>query len=358
VGPSDGSPRLGDLTARASGHALSAVSILGAGWDFLLLGPGATLGVSAVYLALLALGLPGAAALLATVLSLGVLGPHYAATYRRAYSSMEIVRAHPIVTLVVPLVLIAGAAAALASPTGFGPFYFLAYVAWSGYHYSGQSLGIAMLYPLRQRARLDAREKRLLGLPLYTSWLVSLVGLMGAGAAARNPAYEIVRTTFAPVSLPRWALMLALLPLLGSFMGVALVERGRRLRGQPLPRAVYGVIFAQVIWFAWGMFYPFFNVVLVPVFHSVQYLALTGWHFTKGERARGLAAFGTYVAVVLVLGLVINPGLLAIFVPSGASSRAGVAAAAVISAVNLHHFLMDGRIWRTRERRIAQSFAG
>lgn len=333
-----------------------APPILGATWDFLLLGPGATLLVSALYAALLAIR-PGAATLLATGLSLFVLGPHYAATYRRAYSSLEILRAHPIVTLVVPVVLVAGAVLAVRSPRGFGPFYFLAYVAWSGYHYSGQSLGIAMLYPLRQKARLDAREKRLIALPLYVSWLVSLVGLMGAAASARNPAYEIVRDVFAPVRLPGWALGLALLPLVASFGGVAQVARERRRRGQPLPAAVYGVILAQVAWFAFGVFNPVFNVILVPVFHSLQYLALTGWHYTKGERRRGLWAFAGYFLSVLLLGLLINPGSLAIFVPKD-GAEAPLVAAAVISAINLHHFLMDGRIWRMRERRNVQAFTG
>ena len=354
AGPSDGARRPVD---GAAGMA-AAPPLLGTAWDFMLLGPGATLGVSAAYLGLLALGRPGAAALFATVLSLGLLGPHYAATYRRAYSSRDILRAHPIVTLVVPMVLVAGAAAAIASPSRFGPFYFLAYVAWSGYHYSGQSLGVAMLYPLRQKARLDAREKRLLGLPLYVSWLVSLVGLMRVGASARNPAYQIVRDTFTPRGVPLWGLALALALLVASFAGVAIVARARHRRGQALPRAVYGVLLAQVVWFGIGVFHPYFNIVLVPIFHSLQYLALTGWHYTRGERSRGLLAFGVYVGVVLVLGLVINPGLLAIFVPRGESAHAGVVAAAVISAVNLHHFLMDGRIWRMRERRVAQAFVG
>jgi hypothetical protein len=330
---------------------------LGGSWDFLFLGPGATLLVSAVYVALMLASQAGAAAVLASTLSLFVLGPHYAATYRRAYSSTDILRTHPVVTLVVPVVLIAAAALAVRSPRGFGPFYFLAYVAWSGYHYSGQSLGIAMLYPLRQRARLDPREKRLLGLPLYASWIVSLVGLMQVGSSARNPAYEIVRDTFAPVRLPSWALGLLLLPLAASLVGVAIVARERARRGLPLPRACYGVIAAQVIWFACGLFFPFFSVVLVPVFHSLQYLALTGWHHTRGERARGLLSFTAYVLVVLLLGVVINPGLLILFAPKSAPGAA-TAAAAVISAINLHHFLMDGRIWRMRERRVAQSFAG
>jgi hypothetical protein len=339
------------------GPLVAAPPVLGAAWDLLFLGPGATVLVSAAYVALMALHQTGAAAAFATTLSLFILGPHYAATYRRAYASAEILRAHPIVTLVAPVALVAAAALAIRSPHGFAPFYFLAYVAWSGYHYSGQSLGVAMLYPLRQRARLDVREKRLLGLPLYASWLVSLAGLMQAGVSARNPAYEIVRDTFAPTQLPAWALGLLLVPLLASFAGIAIVARGRRRRGLPLPRACFGVIATQVIWFGCGLFFPFFSVVLVPVFHSLQYLALTGWHHTRGERARGLGAFTAYVLVVLALGLVINPGLLILFVPGGSSAQTATAAAAVISAINLHHFLMDGRIWRMRERRVAQAFA-
>jgi hypothetical protein len=324
--------------------------------DFLLLGPGATLLVSGVFVALAAAGKPGWAATFGTWLTLLVLGPHYAATYRRAYSSADIVKAHPIVTLVVPVVLVAAAALAIRFPRGFGPFYFLAYVAWSGYHYSGQSLGVTMLYPLRQRARLEVREKRLLALPLYVSWIVSLLGLAQVGAAARNPAYEIVRDTFAPVAIPTWAVAALVLPLLVSFAGVAVVARGRRQRGLPLPLACYGVIAAQVIWFGGGLFFPFFSVGLVPIFHSLQYLALTGWHHTRGPTAKSLGSFAAYVVVVLLLGLVINPGLLILFVPSGAQAAAG--AAAVITAINLHHFLLDGRIWRMREPKVAKAFAG
>jgi hypothetical protein len=329
--------------------------VLSRGWDFLLLGPGATLLVSAVFVALSIAGRSGWATAFGTWLSLVVLGPHYAATYRRAYASADIVRTHPVVTLVAPVALIAAAALAVRSPHGFGPFYFLAYVAWSGYHYSGQSLGVTMLYPLRQRARLDVREKRLLALPLYVSWIVSLLGLAGVGAAARNPAYEIVRDTFAPGALPAWAVAALVLPLLASLTGVAVVARGRRLRGRPLPRACYGVIAAQLIWFGGGLFSPIFSIGLVPIFHSLQYLALTGWHHTRGEKTKSLGSFAAYVLVVLILGLVINPGLLLMFVPSGAQAATG--AAAVISAINLHHFLLDGRIWRMREAKVAKAFA-
>jgi hypothetical protein len=341
----------------SSGRVAVAPPLMGTRFDVFLLGPGATLAVSALFLALWAAGRPAVAAAVATTLSLLVLGPHYAATYRRAFFSLDVLRAHPVVTFVAPIFLVAGAALAVSSPR-FGPWYFLAYVAWSGYHYSGQSLGIAMLFPLRQRARLDAREKRLLALPLYASWIVSLIGLMRVGAGARNPAYAIVADVFLSARLPTGAFIALLVPLAASFAGPIIVARERRRRGVPLPAMSLAVLATQVVWFAIGVFHPFFNVVLVPVFHSLQYLALTGWHWTRGERGGRLGPFAAYVLSVLVLGLVVNPGLLAIFVPNDDTPRALTIGAAVISAINLHHFLMDGRIWRMRERRVAQAFGG
>jgi hypothetical protein len=326
-------------------------------WDLVLFGPGATLAVSALLLALWAAGRGGAASALGAALALVLLGPHYAATYRRAYASPEILRAHPLVTLAAPVVLAAAAWAAARWPTRAGAPLFTAYVIWSGYHYSGQSLGLAMLFPLRQGARLAPREKRLLALPLYVSWWLSLLGLLRLDGSARNPAYALVRAELGAVALPGWATALGVAALLASLVGVAVVARARSRRGVPLPAASYGAIGAQVIWFGAGLFFPFFNIVLVPIFHSLQYLSLTSWHHC---RARGAAArtFAIYAVSVAAVGLAINPGLLVLLAPVGTPpARALVVAAAAISAINLHHFLLDGRIWRLRERRVAESIA-
>ena len=325
-------------------------------WDLVLFGPGATLVVSALLLALWAAGRGGAATALGAALALALLGPHYAATYRRAYASRDIVGAHPLVTLAAPLLLAAAAWAAVRWPARAGAPLFTAYVVWSGYHYSGQSLGLAMLFPLRQGARLAPREKRLLALPLYVSWWLSLLGLLRQGGSARNPAYALVRAELGGVALPAWVTALGAAALLASFAGVAVVARARRRRGVPLPGASYGAIGAQVIWFGAGLFFPFFNIVLVPIFHSLQYLSLTSWHHCRARRAAAVRRFAIYAVTVAALGLAINPGLLLLFAPGGAPpARALVVAAAVISAINLHHFLLDGRIWRLRERRNVES---
>jgi hypothetical protein len=323
------------------------------GWaDFLLVGPGFTVVTSVALGALAATGHLEIATTIAFALTLMFVGPHYAATYRRAFTSRAILRAHPVVTLVVPVLLLAWAGAAIRWPHPIGIAFFATYVVWSGYHYSGQSLGLAMLYPLRQGARLTPPEKRLVAFPLYLSWIVSVVGLFRLEVAARNPAYALSRAAFATTTLPARVLVVGAGAMVTSLGSVAWLAVRRRRAGVPLPPAVWGVIVTQLMWFGVGLWNPFFNVILVPIFHGAQYLSITSWHQTRG---RGAPFFAIYAVTVLLLGLVINPGL-------SAAGRAWagdgpVVAAAVLSFLNLHHFLMDGRIWRLRERKVAESFA-
>ncbi len=320
--------------------------------DFFLLGPGLTLLVGGLLGVLATAGRGDIATSIAFALTLLFVGPHYAATYRRAFTSLEILRAHPVVTLLVPILLGAVAVAAVGWPRSVGVVFFAAYVIWSGYHYSGQSLGLAMLYPLRQGARLSLAEKRLVAIPLYASWILSLLGLSRLEVAVRNPAYQLTRDALFRFPLPAWVFVAAAAGVVASLSSVALLAYRRRRLGTPLPRAVWYVVLAQVTWFLFGLSNPFFNIVLVPIFHGAQYLSITSWHQTRGKSA-GL--FALYALTVVVLGLAINPGLTLFarwFLGEGP-----VVAAAVLSFINLHHFLMDGRIWRLRDRRVAASFA-
>ena len=204
--------------------------MLGPVTDALLLGPGATLLVSGLVLALAGAGATATVTLVTLALNLVFVGPHYAATWQRAYSSRDIIRDHPIVTLVVPPLLAAAAYLAVRYSGTFGLVYFGTYVLWSGYHYSGQSRGLLMLYPLRAGARFDVAEKRLFCLPLYVSWILSVLGLFRLSGSARNPAYEAVRQAWHGPPLPAWATVAGLAALAVSFAGVAVVAR--RCRGR------------------------------------------------------------------------------------------------------------------------------
>jgi hypothetical protein len=325
--------------------------------DAFFLGPGATLLVTAVLLTLRALG-PQAertAGALTVGLTWVFIGPHYAATYRRAYTSLAMVRAHPWVTLVAPPLLLGTAAIAVRYPYGFGLVYFGAYVVGTGYHYSGQSLGLALLYPLRQGAPLSPAEKRLIAAPLYVSWILTLLALFGELQPGRNAAFAFVRGVYQGPPVPSWVVLVGLTLLAATFVGVASVAVQRRRRGVPLPRAMYAVLSAQMLWFTFGIYHPFFNMMLVPVFHAIQYIAFTSWHASRGPtqaRWRHLAFF--FVPIAL-LGLAIFPGSFNFFTRGRPYLDMFFMTAAVATILNLHHFLLDGRIWRMREPAVVQT---
>src|SRR5262249_49242094 len=154
-----------------------------------------------------------------------------------------------------------------------------------GYHYSGQSLGLAMLYPLRQGARLDTVEKRLLAAPLYLSWILSLIGLLRLSGQARNPAYDLVRGAYAGPPLPGWVPPVGIAVLVAGRAGVVVAAGGGARGGVPPPCRTYAVLSAQMLWFSIGLYQPFLNIRLVPVFHSLQYLAFTSWHACRDQQA-------------------------------------------------------------------------
>ena len=177
--------------------------MLGAWPDFVLLGPGFTLAVTALLGALAAAGRLGVATTVAFALTLMFVGPHYAATYRRAFASRAILRAHPFVTMGAPALLFAAAAAAVRwpgtaglaffPPTSPGPAITTRASRWAWRCCTRCARGRASAPP----------EKRLVAFPLYLSWIVSLTGLFRVGAPARNPAYELTRAALARRRCPR-----------------------------------------------------------------------------------------------------------------------------------------------------------
>ena len=207
---------------------------------------------------------------------------------------------------------------------------------------------IAMLYPMRQGLASTSGARS----GFLSTRLGGVADRPGVNTSARNPAHEIVRDTFA---LRVFRLGSRSRSCRCSRASPAFaVARARAARGQRLPRAS-GVIVA-------GRLGRLGHLLPVLQHRSCRCSTLAVIASRAGTTRRANAA-GTDVLRRLrrdrlILGLVINPGLVAIFVPGGSSPRALAVAAAVISAINLHHFLLDGRIWRMREKRVAQAFAG
>src|SRR5579862_1102990 len=75
--------------------------------------------------------------------------PHFAATSYRLYHSRDNIRQYPLTALLIPWLVLAGVFASIAAPRTIAPYFVMIFLIWSPYHFSGQSVGISMIYARR-----------------------------------------------------------------------------------------------------------------------------------------------------------------------------------------------------------------
>jgi len=348
------------------------------GWLF---GPAADslLGCGGLYLVLFALMATGAFgittawhATFSPFLVLAVSVPHYGATLLRVYGTREDRHRYRLFALWGAVVVYGVYFLGLNVPT-VGSWMLTVYMTWSPWHYSGQNFGVAMTFLRRAGARVDGLPRRL----LYASYTLSfvVVALAIHGAYGRPADYAIPGRSFGAFSfhalgLPTWVTSYGVpLALIGTF-GCAAAAMWM-LRGQLTPRQWIPpvmILTLQSIWFTipFGLGHfgivtglPFIDLATrdllftyIALGHATQYLWITSYF---ARRSRGWTGYGTYWLKAIAFGQIalLVPTLLAVKTPlAGISYDSGVAAL-LITALNLHHFILDGAIWKLRSGKIA-----
>jgi cytochrome c-type biogenesis protein CcmH/NrfG len=122
-------------------------------------------------------------------------------------------------------------------------------------------------------------------------------------------------------------------------------------------------VFSQALWFAIPAFLLaqgiqiealVFSTILISVAHSVQYLWVTAYYARSAQPPASTKRFllkslvaGT--ALLTLPGLIMGPNVLG-KVPWDAGL-----ASTLFAVVNLHHFILDGAIWKLRDGRVARA---
>lgn len=289
-------------------------------------------------------------------LSFVVNYPHFAATFYRLYRSAESRAEYPLTTYVSPLVVLAASVAAARDPEGFGSWWVKLFLWWNGWHYAGQAMGVAMIYVRKAGMRTAAWHKWALASPGIAAWLLGMTWLE---SSARHSFYALPVVPFqwdADVVLAAWNLLYATLVL----AAVATLDLWRT-NGRPPPLAALLPVAAQVLWTTPGAgFRPFAE--FIPLCHGLQYLSITLAYHLKEEglesapaptRLGGLAAYWLKIAGLGALGFWLAPKLLERFL----GIREDLGQALCIVGINLHHFYIDGIIWKLRSRSVAARLA-
>jgi tetratricopeptide (TPR) repeat protein len=304
--------------------------------------------------------------------------PHYGATLLRVYEQPSERRAYVVFTVYLTALVWALYLAGLYH-AAIGSFLLTLYLTWSPWHYTGQNYGVALLFLRRRGVEVTPELKRWLWLSYVLSYFLTFLAIHGAlGGADYAPAdyagsiYQYVRIG---IPSPWWQAGFAVL---GAAYLVATVAAGRMLLRRARPRDLVPTALVTATQFLWFSLPPFarelgllrgvdpfepslaaFVFVWVAAGHAAQYLWVTTYY--AGARAR--SERWRYYAKCVFAGSAIwsLPAILyvawrgAVGVPWGGLASGEDAGVLLAAMVNIHHFMLDGAIWKLRDGRVARA---
>jgi len=318
---------------------------------------------------------PAWAATGAYMLSFVVNYPHFAATNFRLYQSFDRMMQFPKTSFLSPVVVIAGMAWALVDPS-FASWYCKVFLTWSSYHFCAQTKGIALLYARRLGIQIDSFSRWLIVIGAHAPWAF---GVLRTETFNNNPFYGIALPRGIPWFKAGQLTALAMpfewndgvmwcanrIFYAGCVALLLLVVRTAVKQRRMLPLAALVPVLAQQLWFGpLGSGSAAFNY-FVPFFHSLQYMIIAWVFQLKEESARqaflpGMEAVA-WESVKWFAWVVAGGVTLFILWPHALAWRGyGLdhALGCVNAAIQIHHFFVDGVIWKIRDPRTRAMLAG
>ena len=282
--------------------------------------------------------------------------PHYMATIYRAYHTKEDFEKYRIFTVHITLLL---ALTVIVSHFWISalPFIFTFYLTASPWHYSGQNYGLFMMFARRAGAQPTTLERRALYAAFLISYAVLLLSLHTGSSG--DPL-------FVSLNIPQTMSSRAQVVLGVAFVACSTFGLTRLTMQAGFRRLIpsFTLFSTQCVWFLAPTLLSLVEGFQIPrsrystgvlaVMHSAQYLWITSY-YAKREAAttpsRVWRPF-SYFAILVAGGI-------ALFIPGPWLSslvfhfdftRSFLLFTAL---VNIHHFILDGAIWKLRDGRIA-----
>lgn len=282
--------------------------------------------------------------------------PHYMATVYRAYHTRSEFARYRIFTLhLTALLAIVGIASHVWS--AIVPWIFTLYVTWSPWHYTGQNFGLLMMYARRNGTAPTTIERRALYVSFLSSYLLLFIGFHTGPSA--DPLIRSLGLPLLFSELARIALLVFFV--LPGLFGLARLSVRVPASAMLAPLTLFAT---QFMWFVAPAIIEWVTDIrlsqaryssgVLAIMHSAQYLWVTSYYARReaesepGAVWRPWAYAGTLVAGGIAL-FVPGPWLASYVFRSDFTTSVLVFTA----IVNIHHFILDGAIWKLRDTRIA-----
>lgn len=271
---------------------------------------------------------------------------HFAGSTVRLYTKPGTFEELPFVTMGLPAVTLAVLGLGLLSPQVIGQNLQGLYLTWSPYHYAAQAFGVTLMYCYRGDGLSTGQRTSIRCAAILPFFYVFLtgdgngVGWVLPSAILSDPNVGSFRQGLAQLVLVAALALPAIVYLLSFRPGM------RRLPMISVSTLVANSLWLTVIASRPGLF------GVVTVFHGLQYLViLTIFHARERRRLdpegpSGLVHAGRFYALCLALGYL----LFRAWPYAGLWVGLTYAESAIVSVavINIHHFFVDGFIWRLR----------
>lgn len=256
------------------------------------------------------------------------------------------------------------------------PFLITAYLGWSclrgdarllgyagnamalfvGWHYVKQGYGLLMVDCALKRQFFSAADKRVLLINCYAVWTGAWLWF---NASAEKT--DMLGLSFYAFDFPAWLVSAGLAATMTTSLAAALtLARAWRSAGALPLNGIAAYVASLYPWLILIKLSPLW-LLLVPAFHSLQYLGVV-WRFeinreksqTGAEKSLLGSSLGAHLAKFVIaavllgyLGFLILPGFADSHVGYDKSAIGGsFFAFAALIFINVHHYFIDNVIWR------------
>jgi len=287
-------------------------------------------------------------------LSLFLNYPHYMSTLYRAYHDEADFKRYRIFTVhITGLVLLT----AVLSHFRYSllPWLFTFYLTTSPWHYSGQNYGLFMMFARRTGGQISETTRQAIYSAFVLSYAILFLNLH------TGPSDRL----FYSIGIPPTPALVGKVILAAAFVVFSVIGFHGLVRQVGVKSMVPMIVLfsTQIMWFlvpgilmlmkGFSIPQSRYSTGVLAVMHSAQYLWITSYYsqresLASGARWRPLAYFGIQIL-----------GGIALFVPgpwlASYIFHYDFTASFLIfmALVNLHHFILDGAIWKLRDGRIA-----
>ena len=287
--------------------------------------------------------------------------PHFMATVYRAYHTREDFEKHKIFTLHITLLLVLTGILLHASYRLL-PWVFTLYICWSPWHYTGQNYGLLMMFARRSGAPIAQSERRWLRAAFVASYLMLLASFETGGSS--DPLILSLSLP-AKITLPA-RILFGLAFAVFAFLGFRRLVREGGVSKMVAPLTL---LVTQFLWFVLPTLVELRSAYQIPqtryssgilaVMHSAQYIWITSYYQQREARAAGQSRWrmAAYFATLVAGGIALfipGPWLVSYLFHYDFTTSFLIFTA----LVNIHHFILDGAIWKLRDSRVGSLLVG